>query len=54
MNYAEMIETARAEVEHSGVLSAPKRNLIRALALRWLFKKPSRLRSVARLLRHGP
>ena len=51
VNYAEMIETARAEVEHSGALSAPKRNLIRALALRWLFGKPSRLRSVARLLR---
>ncbi len=51
VNYAEMIEYARAEVEHGGALSAPKRNLIRALALRWLFSKPFRLRGVARLLR---
>ncbi len=51
VNYAEMIEFARAEVEHNGALASPKRNLVRRLALRWLFGKPSRLRRVATLLR---
>src|SRR5258707_5256244 len=51
VNYAEMIEYARAEVESSGAKSSAKRNLVRSLALRWLFSKPSRLRFVARLLR---
>jgi glycolate oxidase iron-sulfur subunit len=51
VNYAEMIEFARAEVERSGAKAGAKRNLIRALALRWLFAKPGRLRFVAKLLR---
>lgn len=51
VNYAEMIEFARAEVEASGAKAGLKRNLIRALALRWLFAKPGRLRFVAKLLR---
>jgi glycolate oxidase iron-sulfur subunit len=51
VNYAEMIEFARAEVEHNGVKASAKRNLIRAVALRWLFAKPGRLRLVARFLR---
>ena len=51
VNYAEMIEFARAAVESSGAKAGAKRNFIRALALRWLFAKPDRLRFVARLLR---
>ncbi|MGO9244556.1 MAG: (Fe-S)-binding protein [Verrucomicrobiia bacterium] len=51
VNYAEMIEFARAEVESNGAKAGVKRNFIRAVALRWLFAKPGRLRFVARLLR---
>jgi glycolate oxidase iron-sulfur subunit len=51
VNYAEMIEYARAEVESSGAKAGTKRNFIRAFALRWLFAKPGRLHFVARLLR---
>lgn len=51
VNYAEMIEFARAEVEHNGAKAGAKRSFIRAVALRWLFAKPRRLRFVARLLR---
>lgn len=51
VNYAEMIEYARAEVESNGAKAGVKRNLIRAFALQWLFAKPGRLRFVARLLR---
>lgn len=51
VDYAEMIEFARAEVEQGGAKAGAKRNLIRALALHWLFAKPSRLRLVAKLLR---
>ncbi len=51
VNYAEMIEFARAEVESNGAKADAKRNLIRAVALRWLFAKPGRLRFVAKLLR---
>lgn len=51
VNYAEMIEFARAEVESNGAKANPKRNLIRAVALRWLFARPDRLRFVAKLLR---
>ena len=51
VNYAEMIEYGRAEVEASGAKAGAKRNLIRTLALKWLFAKPERLRFVAKLLR---
>ena len=51
VNYAEMIEFARAEAESGGAKAGVKRNFIRAFALRWLFAKPGRLRFVARLLR---
>jgi glycolate oxidase iron-sulfur subunit len=43
VNYAEMFEHARAEAEASGVLKSPKRSLIRAFAIRWLFMDMSRL-----------
>ena len=51
VDYAEMIEFARAEVEQSGAAASAARTLIRAVALRWLFAKPGRLRFVAKLLR---
>jgi glycolate oxidase iron-sulfur subunit len=51
INYAEMIEHARAEVERTGAKSNPWRALARSVALRWLFAKPGRLRRLARLLR---
>ena len=35
VNYAEMIEFARAEVEHNGVKASAKRNLIRAVGPAW-------------------
>ena len=51
VNYAEMIEYARAEVETSGAKAGASRDFIRAFALRWLFAKPHRLRWIAKLLR---
>jgi glycolate oxidase iron-sulfur subunit len=51
VNYAELFEHARAEAEASGVLKSPKRNLIRAFAIRWLFMDLSHLRFVGRILR---
>ena len=51
VNYAELFEHARAEAETSGVLKSPKRNLIWAFAIRWLFMDLSRLRFVGRVLR---
>ena len=44
VNYAELFEHARAEAEQSGVLNSPKRSLIRAFTLRWLFDDLNRLR----------
>jgi glycolate oxidase iron-sulfur subunit len=51
VNYAELFEHARAEVEESGVLKTPKRNLIRAFTLNWLFMDLTRLQMAARALR---
>ncbi len=51
VNYAELFEHARAEAEQSGALNSPKRNFIRAFALKWLFMDLRRLRTVARALR---
>lgn len=51
VNYAELFERARAEVERAGVLRNRRRDLIRVLALRWLFGDLRRLRLVGRLLR---
>ena len=50
-NYAELFEHARAEAEASGALRSPKRNLIRALALHWLFLDLRRLELAGRALR---
>jgi glycolate oxidase iron-sulfur subunit len=52
VNYAEMLEHARAEVGFCGALarrSAAAR--VGGWLMRWLFAKPARLRAVARLLR---
>src|SRR5437899_11734576 len=43
VNYAELFEHARAEVEQSGVMDSPKRDLIRGLTIRWLFMDLNRL-----------
>lgn len=51
VNYAELFEHARAEAEESGALKSPKRNFIRAIALRWLFTDLKRLRLAGRALR---
>lgn len=51
VNYAELFEHARAEAEASGVLRSPKRNLIRAFAVHWLFMDLSRLQLAGRVLR---
>jgi glycolate oxidase iron-sulfur subunit len=51
VNYAELFEHARAEAEQSGVLKTPKRNLIRAFALHWLFMDLNRMQLVGRGLR---
>ncbi|HWI55705.1 MAG TPA: (Fe-S)-binding protein, partial [Bacillota bacterium] len=51
VNYAELFEHARAEAEASGVLRSPKRNLIRAFAIRWMFMDLNRLQLVGRALR---
>jgi glycolate oxidase iron-sulfur subunit len=51
VNYAELFEHARAASEQSGVLNAPRRNLIRKFTVGWLFMKMSRLRFLGRLMR---
>jgi len=51
VNYAELFEHARAHAESAGVLKSPRRNLIRAFTLRWLFMHPSRLQLFGQALR---
>ncbi|MRR31287.1 (Fe-S)-binding protein, partial [bacterium] len=51
VNYAELFEHARAEVERSRILANPKRDFIRAFAVRWLFMDLERLRLVGAALR---
>ena len=51
VNYAELFEHARAEVEDSGALKSPKRNIIRAFTLNWLFMDLARLQLAGRFLR---
>jgi glycolate oxidase iron-sulfur subunit len=51
VDYARMFEEARADIEDAGVLQKPKRNFVRALALRFIFVHPLILRAVGRLLR---
>src|SRR6185437_12622999 len=51
VNYAELFEHARAEVEGSGVLDSPRRSLLRRVAIHWLFSNMSRLHTLGLLLR---
>ena len=51
VNYAELFEHARAEAEAARVLDSPKRNLIRALTVKWLFMEHARLQWVGKALR---
>lgn len=51
VNYAELFETARAEVERQGVLDHPKRDFIRWSVVKVLFTRPRLLRLVGRALR---
>ncbi len=50
VNYAQLFETARSEVEAKGLLDSPKRDAIRWFALRLIFTRPRLLRFVGRLL----
>lgn len=50
VNYAELFEHARAEAEASGVLNSPKRSVIRAFTLRWLFMELGRLQLAGKAL----
>lgn len=50
VNYAELFEHARAEAEASGVLNNPRRSLIRAFTLRWLFMDLHRLQLAGKAL----
>jgi glycolate oxidase iron-sulfur subunit len=51
VNYAELFEHARAEVERTGVLRKPRRSLIRGFTVAWLFMDLRRMRFFGRLLR---
>jgi glycolate oxidase iron-sulfur subunit len=51
VNYAELFEHARAEAERSGVLSNPRRSVIRGFTLRWLFMDLDRLQLLGRIMR---
>jgi glycolate oxidase iron-sulfur subunit len=50
VHYAELFETARAEIERKGVLANPRRDSLRRLFLKDVFTKPSRLRWIGRSL----
>jgi glycolate dehydrogenase iron-sulfur subunit len=50
VNYAELFELARADIESSGVLNNPKRNFIRRLTVKFIFTHPLLLRLVGRLI----
>jgi glycolate oxidase iron-sulfur subunit len=50
VNYAELFEHARAEIEEKRVLSSPKRNLLRAFAVKWLFMEQARLQLLGKAL----
>ncbi|MBC2608075.1 (Fe-S)-binding protein [Pelagicoccus albus] len=51
VDYVHMLETARTEVEASGVKSTPLRSAIRYFSMRVLFKQPRLLDFVGRILR---
>ncbi len=51
VNYAELFEHARAEVEQTGVLDSTKRSVIRGFTVKWLFMEHPRLTAVGRAMR---
>ena len=50
VNYAELFEHARAEVESKGVLDNPQRGVIRKATLSWLFMDHGRLQMVGKAM----
>lgn len=50
VNYAELFEHARAEIEEKKVLANPKRDFIRWFTVRYMFTRPKLLRLIGRLL----
>lgn len=51
VDYTTLFETARSEVERTGVLRTPTRNAIRWFAFRFVFTRPRLLRALGHLLR---
>lgn len=51
VNYAELFEHARAEVESRQLLKSPKRTFIRGFTVKWLFMDHRRLTAVGRAMR---
>ncbi|MSU70641.1 MAG: (Fe-S)-binding protein [Opitutaceae bacterium] len=50
VDYTTLLETARAQVEQSGIAATPVRTVVRAFTMRWLFTRPRGLRAAGRLL----
>ena len=50
VNYAELFEHARAEIEEKKILAAPKRDFIRWFTVKWLFMEHRRLELVGKAL----
>src|SRR5947209_19774902 len=50
VNYAEMFERARADIERARVLANPQRDFVRAIILRVVFTRPRLLRALGRLV----
>src|SRR5215213_9463990 len=51
VNYAELFETARSDIEQAGVQPGMARQIWRSLTLDFLFRRPQALRTAGRLLR---
>ena len=51
VDYATMFEHGRADAERAGVLASPRRDVVRAVALRLIFTRPWLLRAIGRVLR---
>jgi glycolate oxidase iron-sulfur subunit len=50
VRYGEMFENARADIEQAGVMRNPRRDVVRACTLKWLFTHPHALRAIGRLV----
>jgi glycolate oxidase iron-sulfur subunit len=50
VNYAEMFEAARADIETTGLLDNPKRNFVRWFTIKFIFTRPRLLRLLGRCL----